>query len=93
MMKWNILSLPILVNILNLWKKLYSNLSEKKGLRRNVELLHILITTSDKVEKYADMMKSSCSDNFRCHYVVNKNNRKLISIMEKQRWQQGIHKN
>ena len=93
MMKWNILSLPILVNILNLWKKLYSNLSEKKGLRRNVELLHILITTSDKVEKYADMMKSSCSDNFRCHYVVNKNNRKLISIMEKQRWQQGNHKN
>ena len=71
--------------MLNLWKKLYSNLSEKKSLRRNVELLHILIATSDKVEKYADMMKSSCSDNFRCHYVVNKNNRKLISIMEKQR--------
>ena len=72
-------------NILNLWKRMYSSLSEKESLRKIVESLLIMIKPPDKVKRHADMMQSSSSDNCICQYNVNKHNRNLKSIIENQR--------
>ena len=48
-------------------EKLYSKLNEKKNLRKVVDSFYIFLTTPDEVEKYVEMMQSSCSDNCICH--------------------------
>ena len=51
-------------------EKLCSKLFSELNLRQFVELLHIFLTTSDKVQKYVKMMQSNSSDNFVSCYNI-----------------------
>ena len=50
-------------------EKLYSKLSEGQNLRKVANSLHIYLTTSDEVEKYAKIMHSNFCDN--CVHCCN----------------------
>ena len=52
-------------------EKLYPKLNEERSLRKVVELLYIFRTTPDEIEKYVEIMQSSCSDNCLFHYNIN----------------------
>ena len=45
-------------------EKLYSKLYEKQNIKKVAESLYIFPTTTDEVEKYAEMMQSNSFDNW-----------------------------
>ena len=51
-------------------EKLYSKRCEEQILRKADELLYIILTKSDKLEKYAEMMQSDSSDNYVHRYNI-----------------------
>ena len=51
-------------------EKLYSKRCEEQILRKADELLYIILTKSDKLEKYAEMMQSDSSNNYIHRYNI-----------------------
>ena len=50
-------------------EKLCSKLNEEHNFRKVVESLYVFLTTTDEVEKYANVMQSHSSDN--CKHAYN----------------------
>ena len=49
---------------------MYSKLNEEQNLRKVDKLLYIFLTTTDKLQKYVEIMQSNSSDNCVHCYTV-----------------------